>query len=265
MNIDSAHLSRCASSPTVPTGDQTDADVLRERRRAWEARPLTREVYRRYFEAISAALAPGAWTLELGGGAGNFKSHRPRTIVTDLVTSPFVDLVADAMALPFARGRVDNLVMVDVLHHLPRPARFFAEAVRVLRLGGRLIMFEPFISPFSRLVFRLAHPEPVDVRADPLPDDDGPVFAATGAFASNQATPTLMFFNKRARFEQRFPELIVRTRRLDSVFVYPLSGGFSGPCLIPRFAWPLAWMAERALLPLRRWLAFRLFVVLERR
>ena len=251
------------SSPTVPVGEQTAQDVLHARKRAWDSRPLTREIYRRYADAISRELAPGR-AIEIGGGAGNFKEFRPATIVSDIVATPFVDFVADAMAMPFPDGAVDNLVMLDVLHHLPRPARFFDEVVRVLRPGGRLVMLEPHISPFSRVVFKLAHPEPVDKSVDPLPEDDAPVFEASGPFASNQAVPSVLFFRELGRFQRRFPQLKLRTRRLDSVLMYPLSGGFSGPCLVPRFAHRFGWMMEQAALPLRRLLAFRLLITLER-
>jgi SAM-dependent methyltransferase len=175
-----------------------------------------------------------------------------------------VDFAADAARLPLRTGSADNLIMVDLVHHLPRPARLFAEAARVLRSGGRIVMVEPYISPVSRLVFRLAHPEPVDLRADPLPATDTPVFGDGGAFASNQAIPTLLFGRDRARFEQRFPALGLKERRLLSVFVYPLSGGFSSPCLVPRWAHRPAWGLERVLHPLRRLLAFRMLVVLEK-
>ncbi|MFO0972718.1 MAG: methyltransferase domain-containing protein [Phycisphaerae bacterium] len=251
-------------SATVPRGDQSAADVLRQRRAAWDERPLLREVYRRLFAWIDRQLAPGPRTIELGGGAGHLLSHRPDIVVSDIVPSPYVALVADAMALPFAAGSIDNLVMIDVLHHLPRPQRFFAEAQRVLRPGGRVVMVEPYISPLSRAVFALAHPEPVDLHADPLPDGDAPAFEATGPFSSNQAIPTLIFRRQPARFAARFPRLAVRAAVRDCVLAYPLSGGFSGPRLVPRALQPLVWAGEWLLAPLKRWMAFRLLVTLER-
>lgn len=251
-------------SPTVPAGSQTAADVIERRREVWAERPLTREVYRRYFASIARELAPGARTVEVGGGSGMARDLLPGLLVTDLVHTAQVDLVADAVRLPFGGGRLDNLVLVDGLHHLPRPALLFEEAIRVLRPGGRLVMLEPFISPLSHLVFRFAHPEPVDMHADPLPPDDRPVFEATGPFASNQAIPTLLFFRYRARFAARFPELGLRTCRRDSVLAYPLSGGFSGPCLVPRWTERPLWALERLASPLRPLMAFRLLVTLER-
>lgn len=248
----------------MPTGDQTAADVLSVRKSAWENRPLTREVYRRYFQRIAQELAPGRVHVELGGGSGMAREFMSGILTSDIVITPFVDFVADAMRLPLADGTVDNVFMVDVLHHLPRPGRLFDEITRVLRVGGRVVMLEPYISLFSRVVFKLAHPEPVDMGVDPLPRDDLLIFKGEGPFASNQAIPTLMFDRYLDRFARRFPNLRLVRRALDSTIVYPLSGGFSGPCLVPRFAWPLAWGVEALLRPLRRCMAFRIFLTLER-
>ncbi len=250
-------------SPTTPLPGQSDAAVLDARRSAWDRRPLTRDIYRRYFEDIRAELAPGRTHVEIGGGAGHLKASLPHVLVSDLVPTPHVDFAADAMHLPLPDRAADNLILVDVLHHLPRPIDFLREACRTLRLGGRLVMLEPYISPLSRAVFRAAHPEPVDLRADVF-KKDGPVFESAGPFSSNQAIPTLLFFRQVDRLRSVIPELRVVTRKRDSVFVYPLSGGFSGPCLIPRFARSAAWRLETLARPLCRWLAFRMLVTLER-
>ena len=58
--------------------------------------------------------------------------------------------------------------MVDVLHHLPKPLEFLAEAGRILRPGGRIAMIEPWITAPSYLLYRYFHHEDgslaVDVR-----------------------------------------------------------------------------------------------------
>ena len=271
-------------SATVPTADQTEGDVLDVRAEVWQQRPLLREIYRRYFAEMVKHFARGrpgggpagdcGLVVEIGGGSGNFRDYFQthhggdgRLIATDIVPTRHCDLAADAMALPFADGSVDNLVMMDVLHHIPFPLRFLAEAERVLRSGGRVVMTEPYISPASRIIFAVGHPEPVVPSAaifGESADLDPSPLRGSGAFASNQATPTLLFFRDRERFEKRFPGLRLVHLFRRSLFVYPLSGGFSGPKLIPRFLEPVAWGAEWMLTPLAPLLACRLLVVLEK-
>ncbi len=257
---------------------QRDQIIIDERARAWETRPLLRDVYREYFEQMqqhfvvrnSGGDHPYGRVVELGGGSGQFRSFYPDMIVTDVLPSRHIDLAADAMHLPFGDQSIDNIVLQDVLHHVPLPLKFFSEAQRVLRSGGRVVMTEPFISPFSSVCYRLTHPEPVDMRAglfcppsNPVGNDPVAVIG-TGAFASNQAIPTLLFFRHLRQFERRFPKLTVVHRRVHSMMVYPLSGGFSKPVLLPRFATPAARMAERMLSPLAKWLAFRALIVVQK-
>ncbi len=52
-------------------------------------------------------------------------------------------LEGDAGALPFDDGAVDAVVMLDVLEHVPEPKDVLAEAHRVLRPGGVLVMSVP--------------------------------------------------------------------------------------------------------------------------
>lgn len=272
------------SSPTVPTANQSESDVLDVRAEVWQRRPLLRTIYHGYFREMVAHFAQAAASgggggkyglvVEIGGGSGNFKEYFAthhtgggRLIATDIVPTHHCDLAVDAMAMPFADASVDNLVMMDVLHHIPFPLRFMGEAERVLRPGGRLVMTEPYISPASRVIFAVGHPEPVVPGATifgTCADDDPCPLRGEGAFASNQATPTLLFFRDLRQFQSRFPGLRVLHRLRRSLFVYPLSGGFSGPKLLPRFLEPVGWGVEKLLTPLAPLLACRLVVVVEK-
>lgn len=57
-----------------------------------------------------------------------------------------IDYLADLNdALPLPDARVDTVIATDVLEHLSRPDRFWAEVTRVLRPGGKLILGVPFL------------------------------------------------------------------------------------------------------------------------
>ena len=51
-----------------------------------------------------------------------------------------------AETLPFPDDTFDGAVMLNSLHHVPDPAKALAEAARVLRPGGRLVVIEPLAS-----------------------------------------------------------------------------------------------------------------------
>ncbi len=236
-------------------------------RMAWETKPALREVYRDCYRRMVAACRPGR-TLEVGGGIGNLKEFAETSgldiISTDIQAAPWLDVVCDAHALPFAPDSLDNIVMFDVLHHLHRPRRFFTEAERALAAGGRIVMVEPAITPLSWPFYKFFHPEPVRLRDDPLAE--GEPDPVRDPYEANQAIPTLLFRHRARRFARVFPGLKVQEVRLFSLFAFPLSGGFRRWSLIPAFLVRPVLAVEDAVAPvLGTLMGFRLFAVIERR
>lgn len=95
-------------------------------------------------------------------GCGNkpyeavFRGRVEEHIGCDLVQSSEnrVDVCCPATALPFRDGSVDTVLSTQVIEHVARPRDMLAEASRVLRPGGVLIVSGPMYWPL--------HEEPFD-------------------------------------------------------------------------------------------------------
>lgn len=242
---------------------------LVEQRQQWERRPVLRMVYLEYYGRMVAELARDpsgslGCSIEIGCGGGYFKEHCPEVIATDVVNTPWAEQVVDCRNLPYGDGTVRNIVMFDVLHHVPDLSRFLAESVRVLEPGGRLVMVEPYVSPCSRLVYGLFHREPLRVSGDPFVPY---AILGTHPMDGNLGIARRVFFDKsgRRRLAEKFPELTIRRAERIALWAYPCSGGFSGPVLIPAVCARVFLFLEAKLEPLLgRLLAYRALIVLER-
>ena len=106
-------------------------------------------VYRYWYAKIVSELSRHRPIIELGCGCGNFKQFCPEAVSTDVFATPWCEQVVDAQHMPFEDASVGNLVLVDVLHHVPTPLNVIGEANRVLTGGGRMIILEPYISLWS--------------------------------------------------------------------------------------------------------------------
>ncbi|WP_461210521.1 class I SAM-dependent methyltransferase [Desulfocurvus sp. DL9XJH121] len=234
--------------------------ILDSQLEAWNRKPCLRRLYGGWFSMLRGALAPGP-VLEVGAGIGKFKEHVPEAVTLDIVATPWTDMVGDAQCLPVADGALGNIVLFDVLHHLPRPSLFLAEAVRALAPGGRVLVMDPYVSPLSHFVYKYLHPEGVDTACDPL----GEYAVCSGKpFDSNQAVATVLFWKQPGRLEERFPELRVVRRERLALLAYPLSGGFGGRALAPDGLLAAVERMERGLGALAPLMAFRTFMVLEK-
>jgi SAM-dependent methyltransferase len=171
-----------------------------------------------------------------------------------------VDLVLDGLALPFGEGSLRGIVMTNVLHHLPNPLQFFAEAARCVRPGGVVVMIEPWVSKWSRLVYPGLHHEPFQPEAL-----EWELRAGGPLSGANIALPWILFARDRERFEREAPEW--RLRKIEPImpFRYLIAGGISLRGLMPAASFPFWRALERTLHPFRDHLAMFAHVVLERR
>ena len=136
-------------------------------------------LYRRTFirprlhRALGRAFRPGAHLLHAGCGGGEVdQGLHQRFTITALDISP--DALAlyrannpaasrirhgDILALPYESGSFDGYYSLGVVEHFTESQleRLFGEAHRVLRAGGRMLLFWPHARATSVMVLGLAH------------------------------------------------------------------------------------------------------------
>jgi len=232
--------------------------------REWERKPVLRRCYRHFHEAIAERLSGlDGKVVEIGSGIGNLKETIPHALRTDLFANPWLDQVENAYALSFAAGEVADLILFDVFHHLRYPGRAMQELGRVVKPGGRLLLFEPRISLVGWGVYGLCHSEPVAwgqrIGWEAPPGWD----AGQVDYYAAQGNATRLFLSREMGRCWKPAWSWVEGAQW-SALTYVLSGGYSRPQLYPTWSFPALRRVERLL---DRWpalFATRVLIVLER-
>ncbi|WP_164989261.1 methyltransferase domain-containing protein [Roseovarius sp. A46] len=141
--------------------------------------PAMTEIIERYFADLD--WPDGGTLLEIGCGTGPVARaaarYRPRTRV--IGTDPAEELIADARSRgrdipnlrfdvcdgaqqPVNAASVDKVILHTVLSHVTHPQAILAEAFRVLRSGGQVVVCD---ADFSRLSLALCPDDPMEACA----------------------------------------------------------------------------------------------------
>ncbi|MDD2857613.1 MAG: class I SAM-dependent methyltransferase [Candidatus Nanopelagicales bacterium] len=222
------------SHPLTRGLDPDDPSTTLLRRKVIRNKSFLRRLYAEWYELLCSRLPNDTGQiLEIGSGAGFLSDYVPEVITSEVFPLEGVDQVEDATALSFADASLAAIVMTDVLHHIPNVASFFAESTRTLRIGGRLVMIEPWNTAWSRFVYQRLHSEPfLPEAADWRLPTGGPLSTANGAL------PWIVFKRDRERFELDFPELAIVSVEPLMPMAYLASGGVSMRSLAPGFMYP---------------------------
>ncbi len=172
---------------TAPPAGREEAEVYRRLEREWQEEvgrdlldvphraPGTAEVFARQFERVAQALdlTRAGVVVEIGCGKGHLLEHLrrrsapggPTFVGIDISTATlavrergFSVVRGDGERLPIGDSRLSALIYDGALHHLIDYPAGLRDAYRALAPGGRLVLFEPVSSPFSRLVHRILDP-----------------------------------------------------------------------------------------------------------
>ncbi len=236
-------LQKWLAHPLTKGLDIDDPRTTYLRRQIIQEKTFLRKIYEEWYQAITTCLPPGEGAvLELGAGAGFMSEFVPDLIASEVFYCPNIQMVLSGLSLPLATRSLRGIVMTDVLHHMPQPRLFFAEAARCVRPGGVIAMIEPWVSPWSRFVYTRLHHEPFEPEAVSweLPAG-GPLSSA------NDALPWIIFARDRQKFEQEFLEWRIELVKPIMPFRYLVSGGVSLRALTPGWSFGLWRQIENTL------------------
>jgi SAM-dependent methyltransferase len=214
-----------------------------------QSKPFLKAVYQDWYKIIIRGLGNSKNILEIGSGAGFLKIYIPSLFTSEVMEVKNVDLVADATQLPFPDKSLDAIVMTDVLHHIPSPKDFFSEAARCLRIRGKILMIEPWPTPWSEFVYKNFHSEPFNKDGDWTIPLSGPLSGANGAL------PWILFHRDLTQFKESFPQIKITNIKLMMPFSYLMSGGVSLRFSVPGFLYTLTRYIESKLNQ-QRWAMF---------
>jgi SAM-dependent methyltransferase len=210
-----------------------DPDTTIIRREIIKRKPFLRMIYEDWYREISLEIPDmQGQVLEIGSGAGFIDEHLPGVLTSDVLCLPGMSLVLDAHRLSFADLSLRAIVMTNVLHHLPAVSVFLREAARCVRPNGIIAMIEPWVTPWSKLIYTLLHHEPFSPMAREWE------FSPVGALsAANGALAWIIFSRDRSRFQLEFPEWKLEKIKPEMPFRYLAGGGLSTRSMMPRWTY----------------------------
>lgn len=230
-------FSKLSSSPVDESGIRTRIQ------QKYAVKSLYSEVYNEFVACMKRSVSGGI-NVELGSGGGFFKEYAANIITSDVVGFEHVDHMIDATDLPFDDDSVSTIMMHNVFHHIQNVEQFFSEAIRCLKVGGRILIADEYWGSLARFFLKHVHFEDYDenARSWELKRHDG------GQYEANGALCYIVFERDKEIFFNKFSQLHVERIVPHTPLRYWLSGGLNAWSLIPkRFFTFMTWFDQSLL------------------
>jgi len=108
---------------------------------------LPSQAYRKNLLELLKKYDEGKVVLNLGSGP-TYIYRRTDIVNIDLFAFDEVDIVADVTDLPIEDDSVDLIINTALIEHVDEPQKVVEEMARVLRGGGEIFCYLPFIAPY---------------------------------------------------------------------------------------------------------------------
>ena len=165
--------------------------------------------------------------LEVGSGAGLSKKFiKNKNLKTsDFSEHQHLDIKnIDAQKTKFENNTFDFILASNMLHHIPYPIKFFRETNRILKKGGRLIIFDAYCSVSLQLITILMRHEGFDFTVDPW-SETKPVTDENNVWSGNIAVTNLIFDNVHL-FKKKVGDLYtIEHEKITECMIFLNSGG----------------------------------------
>lgn len=218
------------------------------------------QIHQKIFSFIPEKVQSTGKIIELGAGATSIKSSFNQVISSDIVKSNSVDLVLDAHNIDLRSNTIDVLICQNSFHHFHDPQTFFREADKALKIGGLIIILDPYFGPFASFLFkRLFTSETFDINSEWKSESLDPMNGA------NQALSYIVFFRDIEKFKKLNPNFeIIYTRPSGTHLTYLFSGGLNFKQLLPASFDKLIISLENKMQFLNRLLSIHHYIVVKK-
>ena len=172
-------------------------------------------------------IAPDASGIEVGAAAGFSKKFikSKNFKISDFSDYNHLDFKnIDAQATGFKNSEFDFVISSNMIHHIPFPIKFFNEMHRILKKGGKLIIFDAHCSILLQLVLILMKHEGFDFTKKVWSLNE-PSTGIDDPWSGNSAIPYLIFKEKKV-FEKNLGEkFFLRYIKTCECLLFLNSGG----------------------------------------